>query len=84
MKTITHSSLYPLFRTKANRLTVYAFACGYIEETKHNGIELQLYKEGCYHVRMHDFNDHKHISWDSYPTLTQARKRYSVLKRSMV
>jgi hypothetical protein len=38
----TSSELYPKFRTKANKLTAYAFICGYIEEKTINQVELSI------------------------------------------
>jgi hypothetical protein len=68
----------PKLKTKRRRLTAYAFACGYVESRDlDNGLcNIRLWSEhGTYHVRMH----HKYngrIFWDSFRTLTEARKRY--------
>jgi hypothetical protein len=68
----------PPLKTKRDRLTPYGFACGYVESREFDGglYSIRLWREhGCYHVRMH----HKHngrVFWDSYRTLTDARKRY--------
>ena len=69
----------PKFYNKDGSLTSYAFACGYIEvkviETSEKNIEILLYKKrGLYHVRA--FIELMTIRWDSFETLTEARKFY--------
>ncbi len=64
-------------KRKDGKLTAYGFACGYMEYREFNdGHSIRLWQEhGVYHVRMH----HKYngrIFWDSFRTLTEARKRY--------
>jgi hypothetical protein len=67
----------PRFKTKAGRLTPYAFACGYLERRPlASGADVTLWGEhGCYHVRAHGPDGR--IFWDSFHTLTEARKRYA-------
>ena len=66
-----------MFYTESGWLTPYALACGYIEEHNRDNIWTSLWHEGCvYHVRQHDHNEHKRIFWDSFDTLTEARRRY--------
>lgn len=70
----------PRYYTKAGRLTHYALACGYIEQAEYNNIQTTLwYSHGAYHVRQHDFNEHKRITWESFRTLTAARRRFDAL-----
>jgi hypothetical protein len=69
----------PELKTKSGKLTAYGFACGYVESRDLDGglYSIRLWQEhGVYHVRMH----HKYngrIFWDSFSTLTEARKRYA-------
>lgn len=67
----------PKFTTKRGRLTAYAFNCGYVEyRLLEDNSSITLWKEhNVYHVRMHH-KYHGRIFWDSFPTLTEARKRY--------
>ena len=66
---------------KNGRVTVYGFACGYIESKDNNGIKTTLWMEhGTYHVRQHDFNVGKRNFWKSFPTLTEARKLFNAQK----
>lgn len=73
------------FRTKASRLTPYAFACGYIEQFEQDGKQVTLWHEGGpnYHVRMHDFNEHERVFWDTFTKLTLARKCFDSAKRQL-
>lgn len=71
------------FRNKDGSLTLYAFACGYIEVEHFNdyapmsGIDIKLWHEGaCFHVRAHDFDTRERLFWESFDTLTEARKFY--------
>lgn len=65
------------FRNKAGRLTPYALACGYLEQFERNGSRVTLWHEGgpLYHVRHHS-DLHGRVFWDSFETITAARKRY--------
>ena len=65
------------FYTKNGKLTPYALSCGYIEKQEKNGVNITLWKEGCYHVRKHDHNKGIRIFWNSFDRLTDARKCYS-------
>lgn len=71
------------FHDSRGRLTPYAFACGYIQKFSHNGVEVQLYKDGSWHVRAHD-DDGNRIFWDSFPTLGEARRRFEGFKRELL
>ena len=66
----------PKFRTKAGRLTRYAIHCGYVEKKISGPVETTLWHEGgpLYHVRQHNFETHTRIFWESFETLTEARK----------
>ena len=71
------------FRTARGRLTHYALACGYIETREVNGVSVTLWHEGgpCLHVRAH--GPQGRIFWDSFPTLTEARKRFDKAVREL-
>ncbi len=104
MKTPTHTitanpALYPLFRTASNRLTPYAFACGYLETYRSVGIhstaqgmktrgkEVEIWKDGgCshYNIRAHDYDTGKRLFWEDRKTLTEARKLFDRTKRAMI
>jgi len=66
------------FRTKAGRLTPYAFACGYIEEKTYGTIEIKLCHNGGvgYDVRAYDTEKKERRFWETFETLTEARRHY--------
>lgn len=69
----------PKFNNKDGSLTIYAFACGYVEQ--HNNDEtnsrVTLWLDSdCYHVRSHQFNGAGRIAWETFVTLKEARKFY--------
>jgi hypothetical protein len=65
------------FITKDGFLSVYALSCGYMEQLAINNKQVTLWADcGIYHVRGHDFNEHKRIFWNTYQKLTVARKAY--------
>lgn len=67
------------FNNKNGTLTVYAFACGYIEQKETNKVQTTLWLEhGVWNVRTHDFNTHTRVKWDqfTYKQLTKARKAF--------
>jgi hypothetical protein len=72
------------FKTKTGRLTPYALACGYIERKENDNLRLDLWHEGaCFHVRAHDFANHARIFWESFESLTQARKFFDVKRKTL-
>lgn len=68
----------PAFYTSRGWLTKYALGCGYIEQSRQDGIHTTLWMEhGCIHVRQHDFNKHERVFWDVFDRdLDAARKRF--------
>jgi hypothetical protein len=81
------TAIDPKFRTKNNRLNAYSFACGYIEQksTNHDNFRngdlyTEMYHEGaCYHVRQFDRRPGAktfRVFWESFDTLTEARKLF--------
>jgi len=67
-----------LFYTKTGKLSEYALACGYIESVELNGVILTLEKDSaCIHIKGYNNNIRDREFWDSYDTLTEARKEYT-------
>lgn len=58
--------------------TAYALACGYVAQCESNGNRLTLWHEGgpCFHVRQHNHVTGERVFWESFPTITAAKKRY--------
>ena len=71
------------FKTKDGYCTAYALACGYIDCSKRNGQDVHMYHDGVYHVRGWDSEKHKRLFWDSFDTLTEARKAYKAKVRKL-
>ena len=68
----------PQFRTSTNRLTPYSFQCGYIEKKVKSKTETTIWHEGAYyHVRQHDFENHRRVFWESFETLSEARNLFN-------
>lgn len=78
----------PTFKTKSGLLTPYAFACGYIEEQQNGvtGIKVWLsHNSGIgYDVRAYNHLEHERLMWETYETLTAARKAYKDAVRKYV
>lgn len=71
----------PAFKNKDGTLTIYAFACGYLEEFDGQFQNVRLWADGCYHVRRAYVNESIHRgyiveSWETFDSLTEARKFY--------
>ena len=65
----------PGFFTKTGWLTPYAMGCGYMETGVSGVNRITLWQEhGVYHVHAHGPDGR--VFWDSFPTLTLARKRF--------
>lgn len=64
------------FRNKNGDLSLYAFACGYIQEHGNfvGGICTRLYKDGCWHIRTTGLSSVP--VWEVKELLTDARKEY--------
>lgn len=72
----------PDIKNKSNQLSAYGFACGYIERVETGSLSVQLWHEGCYHVRCHCNYDGR-IFWLSMNNLTIARKIYREASRQV-
>jgi hypothetical protein len=64
------------FITQRGKLTVYAFACGYVE-TSH-GLNVRLYRDGgVWHVQDWRLPFRDDDRWQSFETLTEARRAFA-------
>lgn len=60
----------------------YDFICGAVDAVEVNGIRISMWHESnCYHVRSHDFNEHKRIEWNSFKLLSKARQDFARMKK---
>ena len=68
---------------KKGELTSYGLACGYHQVYLVHGLtRVELYREhNTYHVRLFPSAGGKWIQWESYDTLTEARKVYQYMIR---
>lgn len=73
------------FRLLNGELTAYAFACGYIQSHIWGGQELHLRHTGGYVYDLRGFNQSpfERIFWDTFESLTDARKAYRARVRQM-
>jgi hypothetical protein len=79
------------FYTKQGWLTPYAIACGYIEiantstQGSTHGTTIRLWHEGgpAIHVRVHDHDKNERIAWETFETLTEARKYFRKMCREL-
>ena len=63
---------------KRTNLTAYDLACGYVQRVWAGKVSIALWHEHCtYHVRAHDFGLRRRVFWDTFRTLTEARKRFA-------
>ena len=69
------------FVTRSGWLAPYALACGYIETVKPNDgnitLELSNNMGTGYDVFAFDHSKHTRLHWETYETLSQARKVFS-------
>lgn len=72
-------------QNKDGQESAYSLACGHVQYFEINNIRVSLYKESnVYHVSVYDYNKHKKIQWDVLDKLTDARKLYRKLKKSLI
>jgi hypothetical protein len=62
------------FKNKNGDLSVYSFACGYIQEKETLSGRVELYRDGSWHVRK--FDKGERLLWDCFDTLGEARKAF--------
>jgi hypothetical protein len=71
----------PKFRNKNGSLTAYSFACGYLETFTPKGEDfytVRLYRDDVYHVQGNISGEY---FWESFNTLTEARKLFKQLTK---
>ena len=72
------------FRNKNGDLSFYSFACGYVQSKEKNNMRKELFMEhGTFHVKVYRLNDgffRDTIVWNSFDSLTDARKAYKSFK----
>lgn len=82
MKNTTSSNAYEqekddhnfdVFYTDDGWLTEYSLGCGYLEKVDRDKEWLSLWKEGCFHVRLHDFEKQERVFWEAFDDLDSAR-----------
>jgi hypothetical protein len=71
------------FQNANGDVSLYGFACGHIQRKEENNIRLDLWKEGVWHVRAHEFDGRGRLFWESFDTLTQARKFFAKQKKQV-
>lgn len=69
------------FHNKNGSLTVYAFACGYVEEYKIDDTTLSLFQDGVWHVQGR--NDNGRFVWESFDLLGQAREFFRQQRQAL-
>lgn len=74
------------FKTKTGRLTLYSFACGYIERKRtRDDIETTMWMEhGTFEVRQYDHTKNERVFWQGFESLRQARNCFGRQKGRLV
>jgi hypothetical protein len=61
-----------------NKLTPYAFRCGYVQEYKVGKLHTDLWMEhGTYDIRTHETGGRGRLAWDTARTSTEAQKIFA-------
>ena len=72
------------FYNKSGDLSLYAFLCGYVQSKEKNNMRKELFLEHeTFHVKLYRLKDGLFsdvIIWDTFESLTDARKKYKSLK----
>ncbi len=85
MKVDPRHLTYPRFYTKDGWLTPYALACGYMEEKYYGSVQVTLlYRHSVYHVRAYDHEKKVRRFWETFRTLTEARRYYRFAEALLV
>jgi hypothetical protein len=72
------------FKIATGEPSHYAFMCGYIAQRETPAKRVTMWHEGIvWHVRAHDFENHRRLFWDTYTSLSDARKRYRTAQREV-
>jgi len=61
-----------LERNKRGELNEYSLSCGYLDKKERNGVEIRLFKQGCYHVQKANILHGKRIFWEVFDTRKSA------------
>lgn len=71
----------PKFFNTNGSLTAYSFACGYVEREENETHYKEIFMEHShYHVKS-GLMSHKWEVWETFDTLTEARRFYNKLRR---
>lgn len=71
------------FYNKNGDLSSYSFCCGYVQSEEKENVRKELFMEhSTFHVKVYKLNDGfmETITWDSFYSLTEARKKYKSFK----
>jgi hypothetical protein len=72
------------FRNKNGDLSLYSFLCGYVQSEETERMRKELFLEhSTFHVKVYQLKDGLFsdvIFWDTFESLTDARKKYKFLK----
>jgi hypothetical protein len=72
------------FRNKNGDLSLYSFLCGYVQREETEKMRKELFAEhSAFHVKVYQLKDgffSDVIFWDTFKSLTDARKKYKSLK----
>lgn len=71
------------FYNKNGELSLYSFCCGYVQREEKKNMKKELFMEhSTFHVKVYRLNDCSvdAIVWNSFHSLTEARKNYKSFK----
>ena len=71
------------FYNKNGELSFYSFCCGYVQREEKDNIKKELFMEhSVFHVKAYSLNGDfiDTIVWNTFDSLTEARKNYRSLK----
>lgn len=71
------------FYNKNGELSLYSFCCGYVQKEEKENIKKELFMEhSTFHVKVYNFNGDfvDTMVWNTFHSLTEARKNYKSLK----
>jgi len=71
------------FYNKNGELSLYSFYCGYVQREEKNNMKKELFMEhSTFHVKVYNIGDVSidTIAWNSFHSLTEARKNYKSFK----
>ena len=82
-KRMEQPCIFAKFYNKDYSLSEYSFGCGYVEIYSRakdpSSTYIELYRDGCYHVRGRIDGS---MFWESFDLLTEARQYVKQLKRN--